>query len=127
MSWIMTSAAEPLPTAGEALSYAEGFQAALKQVENSEVASLIEEVAALSAQLAFERAVCMTAKTERDEADRRAGAAERVLDSYEEERVARMNWLDEAKKAAGYDRNTSFDEVWTKALSALLEKAETGL
>lgn len=45
------------PTVSEALAYAEGFQDALKQVESSEVAGLIQQVDALKAQLIFERAL----------------------------------------------------------------------
>ena len=51
-----------MPSVEAALAYAEGFQAALKQVENSKVAQLIEQVNALKAQLAFERAQVPTLK-----------------------------------------------------------------
>lgn len=52
----MTEQAKTVPSVEAALAYAEGFQAALEQVQNSEVARLIEQVNALTAQLAFERA-----------------------------------------------------------------------
>ncbi|GAB3763656.1 hypothetical protein GCM10028796_17550 [Ramlibacter monticola] len=57
-------------------------------------------------------------RAERDEADRRAGAAERELDSLREAAAARTRWLDKAKDAAGYDRNVSFDVVWADTLAA---------
>jgi hypothetical protein len=30
----------------------------------------------------------------------------------------RSEWLDEAKRAAGFSSNTSFDDVWAKCLAA---------
>lgn len=58
---------------------------------------------------------------ERDEADRRAGAAERNLRYLQEDKYARTCWLDKAKRAAGYHTNVSFDVVWDAALKALLD------
>ena len=52
----MTGQAKTVPSVEAALAYAEGFQAALKQVENAKVAQLIEMVNGLNARLAFERA-----------------------------------------------------------------------
>lgn len=59
---------------------------------------------------------------ERDEADRRAGAAERLNAHLEKSASLTRSWLDEAKRAAGYSANVSFDVVWAEALAALLEK-----
>lgn len=59
---------------------------------------------------------------ERDEADRAAGAAARRIADLEDTAIKRSNWLREAKAAAGYTDNTSFDDVWAEALAALLEK-----
>ncbi len=56
---------------------------------------------------------------ERDEADRRAGAAERLLESLQDDARNRNSWLWKAKKDAGYDQNISFDVVWSEALAAL--------
>lgn len=53
---------------------------------------------------------------DRDEADRRAGAAERRLESELEASNARRSWLDKAKDQWGVDRNVSFDVVWAEAL-----------
>ena len=61
-------------------------------------------------------------KAERDDADRRAGAAERTLEVYREESRSRNLWLSKAKEAAGYDDGISFDRVWAEALAALKEK-----
>ncbi|GJD65134.1 hypothetical protein [Methylobacterium frigidaeris] len=51
---------------------------------------------------------------ERDEADRRAGAAEREMASLKEEARKRRWWLDDAKRSRGYSMNTSFDVVWAE-------------
>lgn len=51
-------------------------------------------------------------KAERDEADRRAGAAERKLAQESAANRKRQAWIDQAKAEAGYGGNTSFDEVW---------------
>lgn len=55
-------------------------------------------------------------KSERDEADRRAGAAERKLRGYAEDSFAREAWTDKAKEQWGVHRNVSFDDVWEEAL-----------
>jgi hypothetical protein len=52
----MTEQAKAVPSVEAALAYAEGFEAGLWQVKNTEVAGLVVEVNALTAQLAFERA-----------------------------------------------------------------------
>jgi hypothetical protein len=51
-------------------------------------------------------------EAERDEADRRAGAAERRLAYEEDTNRKRRTWTDRAKEEAGYHRNVSFDTVW---------------
>lgn len=54
---------------------------------------------------------------ERDEADRRAGTAERML-SDKRETLYRLNHCrDNQKAAAGFDRNVSFDVVWASVLA----------
>ena len=63
-------------------------------------------------------------KTERDEADRRAGAAERRLAELEESARRQRAWLENAKADAGYHTNESFDVVWAAALAALLRERE---
>lgn len=52
----MAEEAKTVPSVEAALAFAEGFQAGLWQTKNTEVAGLITEVNALTAQLAFERA-----------------------------------------------------------------------
>lgn len=56
-------------------------------------------------------------KKERDEADRRAGAAERELQRYKDAQQANDQWLDKAKEQWGVHRHTSFDLVWEEALA----------
>jgi len=56
-----------------------------------------------------------------NEADRRAGAAERELASKEDATQRQASWIRKAKAAAGYDNNISFDVVWDDALKALLD------
>lgn len=51
---------------------------------------------------------------ERDEADRRAGNAERKLADLEDSRFRITLWLSEAKAARGYHDNVSFDVVWSE-------------
>ncbi len=53
---------------------------------------------------------------ERDEADRRAGAAERQIERFREQDYKHTLWNDKAKAEAGYPRNTSFDIVWKETL-----------
>lgn len=55
-------------------------------------------------------------KAERDEADRRAGAAERLLANERDTNYRRTGWLDKAKQEWGCDRNTSFDVIWNECL-----------
>lgn len=60
---------------------------------------------------------------ERDEADRRAGAAERENAHLREANAKRAKWLRDAKDARGYSDNTSFDTVWADTC-ALADRAE---
>ena len=50
------------------------------------------------------------------EADRRAGAAERMLESEKDTTFRRRQWTREAKEAWGTDDRESFDKVWEEAL-----------
>lgn len=59
---------------------------------------------------------CASLEAERDEADRRAGAAERQLERYREQDFHHTLWNDKAKEEAGYHRNVSFDVVWKETL-----------
>lgn len=59
------------------------------------------------------------AVAERDEADRRAGAAERRNEQLREDAFRRSQWLRKAKEEAGYDDDVSFDVVWRDALAAI--------
>jgi hypothetical protein len=45
---------------------------------------------------------------------------EKVKALEESERRSR-SWLDDAKRAAGFHSNVSFDDVWAKALKAYLD------
>lgn len=54
---------------------------------------------------------------ERDDADRRAGAAARQLEYAQDSASRRSSWLDKAKKEWGVDSNVSFDVVWAEALA----------
>ena len=59
------------------------------------------------------------AEAERDEADRRAGAAERQMEYLKDTASRRDAWMSRAKRDAEYDDNVSFDQVWEEALKAL--------
>lgn len=61
---------------------------------------------------------------ERDEADRRAGAAERTTAYADKENIAHRRWLSKAKKQWGVSDYVSFDKVWEEALN--LKKAADG-
>jgi hypothetical protein len=61
---------------------------------------------------------------ERDEADRRAGAAERELGWLKDESRARNQWLSDAKKKAGYEDYISFDQVFEDLLAAKAKLTE---
>jgi hypothetical protein len=65
-------------------------------------------------------------KGERDEADRRAGFAERRLEAANETALKRRQWLDNAKIERGATINDSFDAVWaeTCALADRTQAAE---
>lgn len=41
---------------------------------------------------------------------------------FEDAHRAHASWNDDAKRAAGYHVNVSFDDVWAEALAAVLEK-----
>lgn len=43
----------------------------------------------------------------------------------EEEARRRRSWLDDAKRAAGFNSNTSFDDVWAAALATFLKSKES--
>lgn len=64
-------------------------------------------------------------RAERDEADRRAGAAERQLASEVDARIRRNDWLHKAKQAWGAETTVSFDQVWAEALALKLTRQET--
>lgn len=63
---------------------------------------------------------------ERDEADRRAGAAERRLGHLEETERKAQRWLEERKEELGYEPGVSFDTVWaeTRAKARLWDEAQ---
>lgn len=54
-----------------------------------------------------------------DDADRRAGAAERLLAFANDSIQKRRQWLDRAKDTLGYHRNVSFDRVWADTLDRI--------
>ncbi|MGF3028048.1 hypothetical protein ACQVP2_35330 [Methylobacterium aquaticum] len=60
------------------------------------------------------RALLARVEAERDEADRRAGAAERRIARLEEDARKEERWLEDAKRARGYDIGVSFDTVWVE-------------
>lgn len=51
-----------------------------------------------------------------NEADRRAGAAERQMQSYVSECQSSKDWIRKAKEEWGVDNSVSFDVVWKEAL-----------
>ena len=53
---------------------------------------------------------------ERDDADRRAGAANREVEDLQDSQHRRTRWLDTAKEQWGVHHNISFDVVWDEAL-----------
>jgi len=55
-------------------------------------------------------------RAELDDADRRAGAAERICAGLRDEAGKRQSWIQNAKDEAGYPRTTSFDVVWAETL-----------
>ena len=61
---------------------------------------------------------------ERDEADRRAGAAERNMEELKDSKFRRERWLDKAKNDWGVNHRVSFDMVWEEALAARRERDE---
>ena len=64
--------------------------------------------------------VIKSLQRELGEADRRAGAAERLRARDEETLRALSTARSKMKAQAGYDDNVSFDVVWADALAALL-------
>ena len=56
-------------------------------------------------------------KAERDEADLRAGAAERSYQREREATSARDSWRRKAKRQWGVDDSVSFDVVWAEAIA----------
>jgi hypothetical protein len=54
-----------------------------------------------------------------DEADRRAGAAERLLVDKSDTIFRSSRWKDEKKEKLGYDRNASFDVVFQDLIDLL--------
>jgi len=52
-------------------------------------------------------------------ADQKVGELTRKVEFLQDTDNRRKNWLYEAKRAAGYDQNVSFDVVWEAALKAL--------
>lgn len=44
------------------------------------------------------------------------------LRRFEDAHRSQQRWTDEAKRAAGYHVNVSFDDVWSEALAAVIEK-----
>jgi hypothetical protein len=56
-------------------------------------------------------------QAELNEADRRAGAAERKLAEETSSRIRRNSWLREAKREWGAHKNASFNSVWEEALA----------
>lgn len=54
---------------------------------------------------------------ERDDADRRAGAAERKCEDFADTVARRNEWLSKAKREWGVDDRVSFDVVWKEALA----------
>lgn len=73
-------------------------------------ASRIEDVTGTTA---AEPDVVAQLTAERDEADRRAGAAERKLAALEESERKTQFWLAEQKRRRGYGPHVSFDRVWS--------------
>lgn len=56
-------------------------------------------------------------RLERDEADRRAGAAERELANERKSAETSASWVSKAKAQWGVNDNTSFDVVWEQAMA----------
>ena len=69
----------------------------------------------------YYKARIAAAEAERDEADRRAGAAEREMERLKESARRRNGWLSRAKQERGYDDTVSFDVVWKETC----DKADT--
>lgn len=79
------------------------------------------EVRQLIGELRYLRTAMQARSRELDEADRRAGAAERNAERLKEDAAARAVWLAKAKRDAGFSDATSFDVVWAQALPLLID------
>lgn len=71
--------------------------------------------------VALQRMVSILVR-ERDDADRRAGAAERKMAAFQDSATTHQQWLDHAKLRAGYHRNVSFDIVFDDLLKERTER-----
>lgn len=69
-------------------------------------------------QLDFEMSARRKMEAERDEADRRAGAAERKAASLQDDMNRTEEWFRQAKRDWSVEQNFSFDIVWDRALHA---------
>ncbi len=81
------------------------------------------EEAEVTRYVGWARGRIATLTAERDEADRRAGAAEREMASLKEEARKRRWWLDSAKEARGYGMYVTFDRVWAETCAKADEAA----
>lgn len=88
----------------------------------------IRFLGAMRSDIPWLRALVKTLADERDEADRRAGAAERRMADLQEEASSRRQWLSKAKRQWGVPDAVSFDTVWAEALAlrARLSTIEAG-
>jgi uncharacterized small protein (DUF1192 family) len=96
----------------------------LKRMKLSTGKEQLDHLLAENKELRQRIGLLVATEYERDEADRRAGAAERELANLKEELLTYKDLRSQRKRAAGYDDDTSFDVVWADALAALKEKQE---
>lgn len=93
------------------------------------IAAARELVPALLARAESAEAEVARLTAERDEADRRAGAAERGWEADKETLATYRRHLDKLKEERGYNPNVSFDTVWketcAKADAALILAPDT--
>jgi hypothetical protein len=94
----------------------------LKRLKRPTGKEQLDFLAAENKELRQRNGLLAAIEYERDEADRRAGAAERELADLKDRQLKADMWMEEAKAAAGYHRNDTFDDVWAEALTALKEK-----
>lgn len=79
------------------------------------LAKWIRDLAASTIEARAERDATIERLTkERDEADRRAGAAERRNEDLQDSYSKRQSWLWKAKESEGFSQNGSFDDLWAK-------------